>query len=61
VSRIIIVTAVTVGGITWPKGATLEVTAAQLTTIGAGNTRAPSATTMHDTLGMSVGVSNSSA
>jgi hypothetical protein len=57
-SRIVITTDVVVGGVKIPKGSILEVTAAQLTAIGAGNTRATATTTMHDNLGEAVGVSN---
>jgi hypothetical protein len=40
-------------------GAVVELSAAEVTAIGAGSMRAISTTTMHDTLGESFGVSNS--
>lgn len=43
------------------KGDTIELSAAEVTAIGAGNLRAVAAATVHDQLGLSVAVSNSSA
>ena len=57
-SRIVLTVDVVVGGIKIPKGSILEVTAAQLTAIGAGNTRATTSSLAHDQLGEAVGVSN---
>lgn len=48
-------------GKTVKKGDTLELSAAEVAAIGAGNLRAVAASTVHDQLGLSVGVSNSSA
>jgi hypothetical protein len=59
-SRIVLTSDVIVAGIKIPKGAILEVTAAQLTAIGAGNTRATATTSAHDMQGEAVGVSNGS-
>lgn len=42
------------------KGQVLELSAAEVTTIGAGNLRAVASTTMHDTLGEAYAVSNGS-
>jgi hypothetical protein len=64
-ARYVVVTPVTVSFTTyaalwgsWPKGAVAELTAAQVTAIGAGNLRAVTTTTAHDQLGESAGVSN---
>ncbi len=64
-ARYVVVVPVTVPavGYTQPavvvtKGQVLELTAAQVTVIGAGNLRAVSTTTAHDQLGESAGVSN---
>lgn len=48
-------------GKTVKKGDTVELSAAEVTAIGAGNLRAVTAATAHDQLGLAVGVSNSSA
>lgn len=40
------------------KGQTVELSAAEVTAIGAGNLRAVSTATLHDQLGEAVGVSN---
>ena len=40
------------------KGQVLELSAAEVTAIGAGNLRAVTTTTLHDQLGESAGVSN---
>ena len=42
------------------KGQTVDLSAAEVTALGAGNLRAVSTTTAHDTLGEAVGVSNGS-
>lgn len=42
----------------WPKGACLELTAAQVTEIGSANLRAVDTAHQHDALGEAVGVSN---
>ena len=64
-TRYVVVTPVTVAasGYTQPavsvtKGQVLELTAAQVTALGAGNLRAVTATTMLDQLGESAGCSN---
>jgi hypothetical protein len=41
-----------------PAGAVVELSAAEVTTVGAGNLRTVTTTTMHDQLGESAGVSN---
>jgi hypothetical protein len=43
------------------KGDVVDLSAAEVTAIGAGNLRATTTATVHDQLGMSVAVSNSSA
>lgn len=47
-------------GRTHRKGDAVELTAAEVTAIGAGNLRAVSTVTAHDQLGEAVGVSNGS-
>lgn len=43
-----------------PKGAVVELSASEVTAVGGGNLRTVSASTMHDQLGESAGVSNGS-
>lgn len=43
------------------KGDVVDLTAAEVTLIGAGNLRTVTTTTAHDQLGLAVGASNSSA
>ena len=43
-----------------PKGTVVELSAAEVTAVGAGNLRTVTATTVHDQLGEAVGVSNGS-
>ena len=64
-TRYVVVTPVTVAGAGYGKPArvvltkqVLDLSAAEVTAIGAGNLRAVSTTTMHDQLGESSGVSN---
>ena len=64
-ARYVVVTPVTVAGSGYAqparplaKGQVLELSAAEVTAIGAGNLRAVSTTTMHDVLGEAAGVSN---
>jgi hypothetical protein len=47
-------------GRTHVKGDTVELSAAEVTALGAGNMRAVGTTTAHDQLGEAVGVSNGS-
>jgi hypothetical protein len=47
-------------GRTHRKGETVELSAAEVTALGAGNLRAVSTTTQHDQLGEAVGVANGS-
>jgi hypothetical protein len=65
VTRYVVVTAATVAGsgYTAParpvaKGQVVELSAAEVTAIGAGNLRAVTSSTQHDQLGESAGVSN---
>jgi hypothetical protein len=61
-TRIVTTSVVVVAGVTIPKGATIEVTAAQAAAItsAGGTTRPATTTTVHDQLGEAVGVSNGS-
>jgi hypothetical protein len=66
-ARYVVVTTATVAGSgytqparTVTKTQVLELSAAEVTAIGAGNLRAVSSSTMHDQLGESAGISNGS-
>jgi hypothetical protein len=65
VTRYVVVTTTTVAASgylqparTAAKGQVLELSASEVTAIGAGNLRAITSSTMHDQLGESAGVSN---
>jgi hypothetical protein len=66
-ARYVMISPVTIAAVSYaqparvlPKGAVVELSAAEVTAVGAGNLRAVSTATQHDLLGESWGVSNSS-